>query len=177
MRPCPSFPGYSANEDGVVFTHRQVVYRPGYRGRFSEIIPGFSAPVKTYQHADGYLLTSVYCGGKSRNYSLHQLVADAFLGPRPEGMEVRHLDGNPSHNAPGNLAYGTPKENAKDKYRHGTNLAGSDHPSAKLSRADVHEARNMRSAGKTLAYIARQFGVSDKTIADMMKGKTYSSNG
>jgi hypothetical protein len=62
--------------------------------------------------------------GKSRTQKVHQLVAAAFLGPRPEGLEVRHLDGNKLNNRLDNLAYGTPSENSLDSIRHGT------HPSA-----------------------------------------------
>ena len=57
----------------------------------------------------------------------------AFVGPYPEGMEVRHLDGDPANNrwapgneqetqaAGGNLIYGTHAENMQDMLRHGTN--------------------------------------------------------
>jgi len=43
----------------------------------------------------------------------------AFIGPRPDGLETRHLDGNPTHNHLSNLAYGTHRENALDMIRHG----------------------------------------------------------
>lgn len=51
---------------------------------------------------------------------VHHLVARAFLGPRPEGAEIRHLDGNCRNNAATNLAYGTRQENVQDSLRHGT---------------------------------------------------------
>lgn len=55
-----------------------------------------------------------------RTRLVHRLVAVAFLGPCPEGQEVRHLDGNPANTALTNLAYGTSSENAQDSIRHGT---------------------------------------------------------
>lgn len=58
--------------------------------------------------------------GERHSRKLHALVALAFFGSRPDGMEVRHLDGNPLNNRVGNLAYGTRSENALDKVRHGT---------------------------------------------------------
>ena len=33
-----------------------------------------------------------------RNIYIHHLVLLTFVGPRPEGMEVRHLDGDPLNN-------------------------------------------------------------------------------
>lgn len=58
--------------------------------------------------------------GTKRSARIHNLVAHAFLGPRPAGLQVRHLDGNPLNNSVSNLAYGTASENALDKRRHGT---------------------------------------------------------
>lgn len=74
--------------------------------------------------------------GKDREtFTVHSLVMLAFAGPRPEGMQIRHLNGVPDDNrwapgddeaaviaAGGNLFYGTPKENAEDRdQRHGRN--------------------------------------------------------
>lgn len=50
---------------------------------------------------------------------VHKLVALTFLGPRPAGYDVRHLDGNPLNNRADNLAYGTRTENILDVYRLG----------------------------------------------------------
>src|SRR5690606_11217835 len=57
-------------------------------------------------------------GGKS--YRVHRLVMEAFVGPLPEGMEVRHLDDDPDNNALSNLVYGTRSENLEDRVRLGT---------------------------------------------------------
>ena len=51
---------------------------------------------------------------------VHQLVLAAVVGPRPDGMEVRHLDGDPINNTLGNLKYGTRSENCQDRVTHGT---------------------------------------------------------
>jgi HNH endonuclease/NUMOD4 motif len=50
---------------------------------------------------------------------VHQLVMEAFVGPRPEGLEVRHLDGHHRNNQLANLEYGTHAENMRDRVRHG----------------------------------------------------------
>lgn len=61
-------------------------------------------------------------GAKSGSARLvHHLVAAAFLGPRPPGAVVRHLNGDSRDNRPSNLAYGTPAENIADSIAHGTN--------------------------------------------------------
>ena len=58
-------------------------------------------------------------GRRPEKRSIHSLVLESFVGPRPNGAVVRHLDGNPSNNAIENLQWGTPAENAEDTIRHG----------------------------------------------------------
>jgi hypothetical protein len=54
---------------------------------------------------------------------VHRLVAETFLGPLPDGMHTRHLNGNRYDNRVSNLAYGTPRDNADDKARYGAGTA------------------------------------------------------
>jgi len=58
-------------------------------------------------------------GHGPRKISVHVLVAEAFHGPRPDGQEVRHLDGDSLNNCVDNLAWGTGSENTLDQVRHG----------------------------------------------------------
>lgn len=51
---------------------------------------------------------------------VHQLVAEAFIGPRPAGLVTRHKDGDPSNARLDNLHYGTQRENMLDRLGHGT---------------------------------------------------------
>ena len=61
---------------------------------------------------------TVAIGRKSR--LVHALVAEAFLGPRPQGKEVLHLNHKPSDNRLENLRYGTRSENLKMDYANGS---------------------------------------------------------
>jgi NUMOD4 motif/HNH endonuclease len=74
-------------------------------------------------NSDGYL-TVVLCKDARRlTVAVHRLVALAFLGPRPPGQEVRHLDGTRTNNALPNLSYGTRSQNQIDSVQHGTHLS------------------------------------------------------
>lgn len=97
---------------------------------------------------------------------IHVLVCEAFHGPRPEGMWVRHLDGNKGNNAAANLAWGTPAENAADTRKHGTHMNGrkthclNGHP---LAGGNVYYSRrgyrNCRTCGRaqvSARYFARK---------------------
>lgn len=70
----------------------------------------------------GHPICALYQEHTQRSlHSVHALVLLAFVGPRPDGMLTRHLDGDPTNNHLSNLVYGTPSENAMDAVRHGTN--------------------------------------------------------
>ena len=52
---------------------------------------------------------------QGKNYSVHRLVARAFLGPPPSASHtyVNHFDGDKANNAASNLEYVTPSENQR----------------------------------------------------------------
>lgn len=58
-------------------------------------------------------------GGKKHYRRVHLLVAAAFLGPRPAGLEVCHKDGDKANPLLSNLEYGTPSKNRHDAVAHG----------------------------------------------------------
>lgn len=106
---------------------------------------------------------------------VHRLVLLAFVGPCPEGMETRHLDGVRSHNWKDNLCYGTPLENAKDKKTHGTVTRGAMLPGRRrmIEFAAAHGeairakyARGKHGAGVTS--LAREYGVCARSIQNIL---------
>lgn len=57
--------------------------------------------------------------GRGNTRLVHQLVAESFIGPRPSGHEVLHLDHDPANNRASNLRWGTRSENLKMDYAAG----------------------------------------------------------
>lgn len=88
------------------------------------------AAMKAY----GHLHVDLWADGAHETRLVHHLVMEAFVGPRPEGMETRHLDGDAANNRLGNLTYGTSSENSYDVVRHGRN-----HNAAKTHCDHGHE--------------------------------------
>ena len=76
--------------------------------------------LKPARFTAGYPGVTLSHRGFRRSATVHHLVTAAFLGPAPDGMQVRHLNGNRSDNRLSNLRYGTALENAADKTAHGT---------------------------------------------------------
>lgn len=100
------------------------------------------------------------------------LVAAAFLGARPSGQEVRHLNGHATDDRAVNLAYGTRKENAADREAHGTALRGETHPSSVLTKAEVDRIRGLRGR-VSQRRIASQFGVSQQHVSNLQTKKRW----
>lgn len=71
-------------------------------------------------HPHGYLRARLRTSDSSRDFYIHRLVAEAFIGPCPEGQMVCHWDGVPTNNHVENLRYGTTSDNNLDAVRHGT---------------------------------------------------------
>ncbi len=57
--------------------------------------------------------------------TIHTLVAAAFIGPRPDGMDTCHNNGDKTDNRLDNLRYDTKSANAFDTLKHGTNRAAN----------------------------------------------------
>lgn len=76
---------------------------------------------RTSKDADGYLFVALRkVPGKPKSNKIHRLVAEAFIGPLPLGMETCHNDGDKTNNTLANLRYDTHLENVRDSVRHGT---------------------------------------------------------
>ena len=67
----------------------------------------------------GYRYFQIQIDGKRINHLFHHLVAYAFIGERPDGMVIDHIDRNPLNNRLENLRYCTQLENMHntEKYR------------------------------------------------------------
>lgn len=78
--------------------------------------------MKAWKDRRGYFVVTLHSGGKKKNKFIHRLVAEAFIGPCPDGMECLHGDGNKTNNHADNLRWGTSSENNLDTVRHGRHV-------------------------------------------------------
>lgn len=112
----------------------------------------------------GHLLTPL--GRRTHGQLVHRLVAVAFIGPCPDGQEVRHLNGDPADNRVENLAYGTRRRNNMDVVLHGRRA---------LTPPQIRAIREMYPTRKygDLTRLAGQFGVSLSTVHAAAVGRLY----
>lgn len=86
----------------------------GQRGG-TRIVPG--RMLKTPLGRNGYRQVTL----RKQTFMVHTLVALTFIGPRPNGYEICHNDGNGDNNAASNLRYDTVSANRLDTVTHGRN--------------------------------------------------------
>lgn len=129
--------------------------------------------------AYGYLTVNLSRDGKVKIWRVHLLVAEAFLGPRPPGLDIRHGPAGRRDNSVTNLSYGTRAENEQDKIRDGTfrhrTPIGEANSNARLTEDQVREIRNRyrRVGGETFVSLGRDFGVSYQSIRNIVYRRTW----
>jgi hypothetical protein len=95
---------------------------PGYEGLYEVSSLGRVKSIRILSSArlsGGYPSVQLFRQHEGRRFLVHRLVAMAFLGPRPVGQVVRHLNDVKTDNQLANLAYGTKGDNRRDAVRNG----------------------------------------------------------
>jgi hypothetical protein len=110
-----------------------------------------------------------------KSFDVAFLVITAFVGPRPEGLEINHIDGDKSRNWSDNLEWLTPEENKKKARDMGLyrNAEGANHPLAKLTEEQARAIWAIRNDGYREEDVARAYGVSYCTVGDVWRKKRY----
>lgn len=119
---------------------------------------------------NGYPAVILCNPSSQKTFPVHVLVAMAFIGPRPKGMDIAHFDGDRMNPQPSNLRYATPKENREDSRRHGTLAQGERLPQSKVTEEQV---RSIRSDARLLREIAEEIGISESSVARIKNRKTW----
>lgn len=151
---CSSYPTFMASDNGEV-----------------RHVSSFE-PRKPKPSSNGYLNVNFWQDKRITVRGVHVLVADAWIGPRPLGMQVCHIDGDKTNNRPENLRYGTGKDNAADRDRHGRNPHGQRNGMAKLSDLGARVIRVAYASGEFTQYeLAEAFGISQAQVNNIVLQK------
>jgi len=164
MRPIPSVIGYSATEDGQIYSHHR--YEP--------------FPLKQTSHMQGYRQVNLKTPKGFRTRLVHLLVLEAWVGPRPEGMVTNHKNGDKTDNRLENLEYVTQTENMKHSYATGL----SPKPPTRYGEALKHLAKMTtekvlalrEETDRTPGYLERlgiKYGISASTVSKILLRQTW----
>lgn len=103
---------------------------------------------------DGYPSVRIVIEGKRKRIAVHVLVAGHHLPPRPSPQhEIRHKDGDRLNSHADNLVWGTSKENADDRERHGRTSRGAAHSAAIKASNQAEGTRAFRRAQKEASHV------------------------
>lgn len=166
FRPIAGRPGYWVSADGLLASER---HRNGK--------PGGWLILRPFQKANGYLQVVLYVNKLPEKLYVHRAVLEAFVGPCPEGMQARHLNGNRQDNRAANLAWGTVQDNADDRAAHGTQIHGSQCHQSRFSEADIVRMRERRAAGIPRYAIAAEFATTPEHVSRICYGAMWARAG
>src|SRR5580658_3531644 len=91
------------------------LYRVSDQGRVMRLT-GYRAGLIKGEIQFGYHRVALSKDGIAKKFQAHCLVAEAFIGPLPEGKEVNHKNGKKADNRIENLEYATRSENQQHSY-------------------------------------------------------------
>ncbi len=125
----------------------------------------------------GYLQITLSKHGICKKYTVHRLVMLAFVGQRPDGCNINHVDGNKHNNRLSNLEYLSCGENSRHavvvlKRKFG--VRGEKSGMAKLTEDKVREIRRLYATGNyTHRKLAGMFAVGKTTIYSIVAGRSW----
>ena len=107
------------NEDATTEVWKPVV---GYEGIYEVSNLGHVRSVRLlcpFKNSYGYACLTLRHKGAKRFVAVHRLVAQAFLGSRPTGLQTNHVNGDKMDPRLANLHYVTARENTLHAVRLG----------------------------------------------------------
>lgn len=159
---------YEVNENGTVFRN--------VKSKKQNLIK-----LDFHHSKAGYYVTFVKLKGRSTRVMIHKVVAECWLGPKPEGLEIDHIDRNSHNNDYRNLRYVTHSEQMRNR---------------ELSQRIIDQAtRNVQAYVKTIMvpcavngqwfestsaaarYISEQVGVDAEKVRYRLKNRRSSIYG
>lgn len=170
--PVPGYEGiYEVSDTGLVRSLDRTICNVNGVKRF---ISGKLTTLNTDDN--GRITVHLWKNNKSKTFRTYELVLLAFIGDKPIGHQVCHIDGNKLNNCLSNLKYGTPKENIHDKKSHGTFYPRRG---KHLTAKDVIEIRKRVTGFKfsQIKHLAEEYNISSGALKNIFYGYTWKNLG
>jgi hypothetical protein len=108
LKDIPNYEGlYQACSSGRIWSVPRLVTAGRHKHGLKSVGGRYLEP-STYSR---YLIVGLNKDGVRRYYKVHNLIAVTFIGVRPDGLEINHIDGDRLNNSPDNLEYVTHQQN------------------------------------------------------------------
>jgi len=157
----PLFDVYEISNLGVVRRRKTVRrYRAG-------LVIATRIRTKSSGKSCGYEDLRLHKDGSHRSYFVHVLVAEAFLGKKPKGMCVNHIDGNKANNKVDNLEYVTLSDNVQKA------MINGQFKKRRLSYELADEIRKQCTNSEAIKIAAKKFSVRTVYIHRILRGEIW----
>jgi hypothetical protein len=140
-----------------------------YRGNSFRFLLGQA--ISQYPCTSGYPQVVLSKNGKQKTIRTHVIVARAFIGERPTGLDICHNDGDKTNSAANNLRYDSRKANLDDRHLQGTMRSAIT--ANVFNEVDIPPIRRRARSGEGVCSIARSLGVNHATISNIVNRKTW----
>lgn len=124
--------------------------------------------LRLFINTPGYLQVMLCKNNKCKKFTVHRLVAEAFIPNHENKPQVNHIDEDKTNNMVSNLEWMTAKENVN----HGTR---NERSSKKIKAIDI--ANGEWNDYKSISECARELGLHQSSISMCLKGKRKTSGG
>ena len=159
--------------DEFVTLEKYPEYAVSKFGEVKRVVAKARAPIRVLKPgvaSNGYPTVQVGNSLWRGTRTVHSLVAETFLGPCPDGMEVNHKDGNRLNPHLENLEYVTRSGNIRHAI-YGDAMAYTHRN--KLSESDVSEIKRLLLAGAKGRDIAGRFSISEASVSMIKRGHAW----
>lgn len=171
-RSVPGYDGlYEVSDAGRVRSLERTVLRR-VRGGAVKPYPVRARILKQCSVGD-YRTVALYGGPRDGTTLVHGLVAEAFLGPRPDGLMVLHGDGVGSNNFDDNLRYGDGVDNSQDAHRHGTIPLGEHVHNAVLTNEEAGAIKALRGPRCAARLLSERFRIRKTYVYHLWYGLVW----
>lgn len=141
---------------------------------------------KTFVGNQGYERVELSKDGKNKKYSVHRLVANAFLDEINDNLEVNYIDGNKLNNCIKNLEWCTRSQNERHAYYVG--LAKNTQKQRETVKKYCHENKikpiiqldvsfNFIKEWKSATEVEKTLGIGRKNISQCITGRSKTAGG
>jgi hypothetical protein len=126
-------------------------------------------------HPSGYFFVTLIKDKIRKSFSIHRLVANAFIDNINNYPQINHIDGIKSNNCDSNLEWCDNMYNAHHAIKMGliNYRMGENHGMSKLKEKDVIKIREMYSLGVNKNEISKIFNITPKYAYTIYKRKTW----